>query len=398
MTDHETPNMLAESLEWIEKTGESIHEAAARFPDHSEELEKLLQTYELLENSEKLSPTTEFKAAARTRMINRINALEKSSHSDPVTKPGIFRLIWQNENGTRRFAMRWLLTIGLIVSLIGGGGGTVYASNISLPGDMLYPLKTGLQDLELAFSGDSNDIELLLENMAQNINEMQQLATRQRYSDILIGLEEFEGNLQALNQTRARVSYEDAGTEESLNTRIQQQLQTHAQLLDQLRDQTRDQLKLQERLQQAIQLTEQGHTYGPNEGGQPAEPGSPNGAGPGEPQGPQNGAVKPEEAGSEGGQGDPGDGSPGNSPGSGGNGGAGTGNQNQNSFGNGDGSCTCFEENLFCVIGEVQNEYGEVVDAVCTCQQTSSLCGEGETHNQAGPGEGGSGSGQGGKP
>ena len=395
MTENKETKILADCLEWIEKTGGSIQEAAARYPDHAEEILGLLQTVQVLDRAEKISPTAEFAGAARTRMVNRIQALETTSQPALVTKQKPLRHIWRIKTGNRRFAMKWLLTISLIVGMIGGGGGAAYASSDSLPGDLLYPVKTGLQALELAFSDDASDIDLLLENMAGNIEEMQQLAVKQRYSDIITGLDEYEGNLQALTRTRARIAYDDAGSENSLNQRIQEQLQIHAQLLNQLREQTREQTRLQERLQQAIQVTEQGHTYGPNDGGKTEEPGSPNGAGPGEPQGSQEGPGKPDDAGS-GGQGN---GEPGSGPGPGGNQDAGSGTQNQNSYGDGDGICSCVEdENLFCVMGEVQDEFGQVVDAVCTCEQTGVLCGEGEFQNQNGPGTGGSGNGQGGKP
>jgi hypothetical protein len=281
--------------------------------------------------------------------------------------------------------MRVILILGLIASLVGGGS-AAFASSSALPGDLLYPLKTSLQDLELVFSSDRNDIDLLLDNMGENLREMQQLTLQQRFSDIFTSLDEYEGNLQALVRTRTRLGYEDAGSDQGLHNRIQLQLETQLRLLEQLREQAQDQLRLQERIQQAIQLTEQGHTYGPNEGGQPGEPGSPNGAGPGEPQGTQNGSGKPDDAGSGSGQGDPGQG-----PGPGG-------NQNQNSFGEGDGICNCLEEGLYCVMGEVQNAESELVDAVCTCEQINLLCGEGQLQNQFGPGGYGPGSGQNGKP
>jgi len=266
--------------------------------------------------------------------------------------------------------MTWIVILGILAAALAGGGGAAYASNDALPGDALYPVRTMLQDLELAFSDDAGDLDLLLGNMDENLGDLVHLANQQRFNDMLIGLEEYEENLQAMHQTRTRLSYEDAGTEDSLNIRIQSQLQLHTQLLEQLKLQTQDQLKIQEKLQQAIQLTETGNTYGPNDGGKPDEPGAPNGAGPGEPvqEGKpddagsgQEDSGKPEDAGS--GQGDAGYG-PGGKPED-----AGTGSE----YGYGPGEqqvCTCMEEALYCVMGEVQNEFGEVLeDTVCTCME-----------------------------
>lgn len=196
--------------------------------------------------------------------------------------------------------MNWILIIGMIASVLAGGGGVAYASTDALPGDGLYPVKTMLQDMQMVFASDEKDAELLMNQMLNNIEEMQQLAVQERYEDILTGLEEYQANLAAMNQVRTRLNYEDAGSETSLNTRLQEQLQTCTLLLEQLQTQlqTQDQLRIQDKLQEAIQLTDTGNTYGPNEEpGQPEEPGEPNGAGPGEPQGTQTQDQQPEDAG-----------------------------------------------------------------------------------------------------
>jgi len=335
MTERSNHNILADCLDRIEQSGESIQQAVSHYPDHAEELVGLLRTFETLRTIDVIYPEPEFKAASRARLLNQIIASEKTSQPVPVTKPAPLRLIGRKHTRPRRFAMKWLIVIGLIISTIGGGGGAAIAAADALPGDMLYPVKTSLQDLELTFSDDVHDIDLLLGNLLGNLDEMQQLAALERYADILVGLEEYEENLKALIRKRDRISYEDAGSEQSMNNRIQQQLEIHAHLLQQLELQTQNQLRLQEKFQQAIQLTEQGYTYGPNDGGKPDEPGTPNGPGPGEPQGTQQGPNKPEDPGSGGGQGEQGNPDPGNEPGSGGQGDHGAGNQNQSGQGEG---------------------------------------------------------------
>ena len=143
--------------------------------------------------------------------------------------------------------MTWIVILGILAAALAGGGGVAYASADALPGDALYPVKTGLQDLELAFSGDETDIELLLGNMDGNLSELAQLAGLGRYEDMEAGLQEYQINRMRLEQTRARINYEDAGAEDALQTRIQSQLMTHTALLEQLKLQTKDQVKLQEK-------------------------------------------------------------------------------------------------------------------------------------------------------
>jgi len=367
MTETNISDLLAEALAWISDTGGSHDEAAARYPDHSEELLELLETVSQIEQTEQAKTRSEFKSAARTRMINLIEAQERANQIAAVTKTAPPRQIKQNHNLTRRLSMTWIIVLGIFVAALAGGGGAAYASADALPGDALYPIKTAIQNVELTFSGDTGDIDLLLGNMDGNIQELQLLLQLGRQDDMLVGLDHFQLKLKALNQVRSRVSYEDAGTEESLNDRIQTQLQLHTEQLEQIKLQTQDHIQLQEKLQLAIQLTNTGNTYGPNDGGQPDEPGAPNGAGPGEPV--QEG--KPEDAGS--GQGgkneDPGPGPNNDSNGQGG-------KPDDAGTGAGESECTCQEEGLYCVLGEVQNEFGQVQDgATCTCMQAEdSYC------------------------
>lgn len=316
MSDKNLSTELAACLEWIEETGDSAEKAAARFPNHYRELINLLETVEQLDSAEQPSPSPEFQFAARTRLLNQINAKKSAVQAAGVTNAQAARHIWQSEKlrrenfsqhpPKRRFAMNWILIIGLLASVFAGGGGVAFASTDALPGDTLYPVKTMLQDMEMVFAGDEKDAELLMNQMFTNIEEMQQLATQERYGDMLIGLKEYQNNLEAMNQVRERINNEDAGTGDSLNTRLQEQLQTCTQLLEQLQTQlqtklqtqlqTQDQLKIQDKIQEAIQETDTGNTYGPNEdSGQPEEPGDPNGVGPGETQGP--GDQQPEDAG-----------------------------------------------------------------------------------------------------
>lgn len=370
MSEQKISDLLAESLAWVCETGRSPEEAAARHPEYAEELLELLVTSSVLERTEHPAPRPEFKAAARTRMINLINAQERGTQKPAVTKPALSRQIKQNHNLTRRLSMTWIVVLGLLAAALAGGGGAVYASADALPGDGFYAVKTALQDLKLAFSDDLGDVDLLLADMDTNIQELQQLFQLGRHEDMLAGLEKYQEKLQILHQIRNRIGYDESGTDQSLNDRIQTRLQLHTRQLEQLQQQTQDQLQLQVRLQEAIQLTETGKTYGPNDGGQPEEPGAPNGAGPGEPA--QEG--KPEDSGS--GQGgkneDPGPGLD--------NGGSGQGSKPEDAgMGTGEGQgeveCTCQEEGLYCVLGEVQNEFGQVqAGATCTCTETESYC------------------------
>jgi len=384
MNEQKLSDLLAESLAWISETGGSPEEGAARHPDHAAELLELLETSAILGQTEHPAPRPEFTAASQTRMINLINARERANHHLAVTKPEPSRQIKQNHNLTRRFSMTWIVVLGFLVAALAGGGSAAYASTNALPGDGLYPVKTALQDLKMAFSDDLGDVDLLLENMDTNIQELRQLLELGRQEDMLAGLENYQEKFQLLQQLRNRLGYEGSGTDQSLNDRIQTQLHLHTDQLEQIKLQTQDQLQLQVKLQEAIQLTVTGKTYGPNDGGQPEETNATNGAGPGEPV--QEG--KPEDAGS-------GQGSKNEDPGPG----QDNGDTGMNPA-TGEVECTCQEEGLYCVLGEVQNEFGQAqTGAACTCMESERYCYQYQYQSGEQNGEqNGSENGHGGKP
>lgn len=289
--ERRTAKLLAECLDWLDKEGGSVEEAVRRYPEVAEELKMLIETSGLINRSGLKAPRPEFRSVSRTRLENRIKGLpEGGSIYEPVTFTPRRRLKQQKQiilNG-RRLSMSWLMVIVMAVSVLMGGGGVAFAASDALPGDALYPVRVTLQDVGLALSGDAGDIDLLLGYLQGDVEALEQLAEQARWADLEAGLQQYQGNLDALVKTRSRMAYLDAPSEEALNSRIQLELQTQVEALMQLQLRLRDQQKLQEKIQEAIQQSEQGNVYGPAEGGPPEEGGEPNGAGPGEPQGNQN--------------------------------------------------------------------------------------------------------------
>jgi hypothetical protein len=109
VSEKKLSTLLDDSLDWISETGESIQAAASRHPEHFEELMELLQTYEVLGSYERPVPRPEFKAAARTRLMNQISVLDKTNSTKPLAKTQPIRLIWQKILEKRRLAMTWLM-------------------------------------------------------------------------------------------------------------------------------------------------------------------------------------------------------------------------------------------------------------------------------------------------
>lgn len=181
--------------------------------------------------------------------------------------------------------MKWLVSLAMIAALFVGGAGVAYASADALPGDMLYGVKSSIQNVQLALSGDEGDINLLLGFMNKHLHEVGELVDQGRFGDVDEGIGMYQHKLTQLLQTRERVSYEDAHAEEAITQRVQQELHTQTQLMQQLQERVKDQLHVQQKLQETIRQAENGAGHGPGEGGPPEESGGPSGAGQGEPQG-----------------------------------------------------------------------------------------------------------------
>ena len=93
-----------------------------------------------------------------------------------------------------------------------------------------------MQDIELAFASDEAEIDLRLAQLDINIDELEELEEEGRLDDMEEGVEEYVENFQTFLKLRERVGYEDAGTEDSINQRLQTQYQDLINLEDGLED------------------------------------------------------------------------------------------------------------------------------------------------------------------
>jgi len=174
-----------------------------------------------------------------------------------------------------------LLSIILILSALFSGGGvaTVYASQSSLPGDWLYPVKVWSEEMrsDLAVSPEA-EIELQLQFAERRVEELNELVSEERpLSDIVMlrlesqinhalqlaaGLQTTQMN-DELPQIRQRLITQLQKMEqlhsgdpqaEALLTRTRQMLQTHLQLVE---EGIQDPDLLRQRLQQRDRLQQQ---------------------------------------------------------------------------------------------------------------------------------------------
>jgi hypothetical protein len=171
-------DILAQVLEAIERGETTREEIFIQYPDLRDELTGLFETISLCQNYPSSEVRTNFRIAARSRILSNMK-----SH-DPVTFGAFLRRIWKNTSLVieRRPVMTLVLIVTLVMSLIGGG--TVYASQGSLPGDVLYSVKIALEDTLLGLSSETSAPDLSSQYAGERVEEVKGLIERQRFEYI----------------------------------------------------------------------------------------------------------------------------------------------------------------------------------------------------------------------
>jgi len=163
--------ILANCIEQVRHGQSTIEECAARYPELKPELTSLLQIAAGLK-AEAAEPSPEFKLRAKQYLFEQMQEKPgKAAHS-----------LWF---WPARLPARIAVSVlsGLIV-LSAAGGSTVYAAQSSLPGDTLYPVKIGVENIQLVVTTDAAaKANLHLELAQRRIDEAKQLVTKNRAVD-----------------------------------------------------------------------------------------------------------------------------------------------------------------------------------------------------------------------
>lgn len=155
-------------LERITVKGDSIEQCLESYPEHASELEPLLRAaLSFKEASSAIKPRPEFERITKYRLLSAIGAGERKRTERVVPLWG-----WQR---------RWALAIAVVLVLILVSGSMVTASASSLPGDILYPVKTATEKVQGFFTFGSEAKASFHMKLAQRrLNELELLAERNR--------------------------------------------------------------------------------------------------------------------------------------------------------------------------------------------------------------------------
>jgi hypothetical protein len=161
-----TEHIIAQCVDEVRSGRSTIDDCVKRYPG-IEDLKPLLETALKIEPAKAgLSPES------RARIRSGLLSVMSESRDSRRSKAGL--------------SLKPLLGFrmaGTIAAILAGvavaGGGTVYASQRSLPGNALYPVKTGAENAQLALTfGDAAKADLLLKFAQRRVDEMASEAAR----------------------------------------------------------------------------------------------------------------------------------------------------------------------------------------------------------------------------
>jgi len=163
--------ILTQCIKDIKSGRATLAECLNRYPSRRQELEPLLKVALNIQEPPVIELESSYKQAAKARLLQQIRTAkpEKSRSLTDIFSFGLpQRFVWA------RVAVFVVVAL-IVLSMLGGG--TVYASQNSLPGELLYPVKTGIEDVRLFFAGSSAaKAELNLQFAQTRLEEMSRLA------------------------------------------------------------------------------------------------------------------------------------------------------------------------------------------------------------------------------
>lgn len=175
--------VLADCLKAIEERRLSLDQCRRTFPQQWAELRRLLLLADTLRQAPRVSPSLSFRRQARQHLLLKISSQQSIQRTSKARQPER-RISTLFNLDALRPSLQWFL-IFLVVLSLATGVSVASASNDILPGDVLYPIEAGIENLQLLLTRDpSENAQLQIELAQERVGEMKQLAEKGRFEDI----------------------------------------------------------------------------------------------------------------------------------------------------------------------------------------------------------------------
>lgn len=225
----EVDQVLQKCLEDILAGHETIDTALAACPHLSEQLRLDLEAAIWFRTRENIfDPRSGFIPASRSRLVNHIR---HETQPAEYQERGIFLFLsfWQKPT----LLLRMAAIMAFIVFAILGTSGIAHASQNALPGDSLYRVKIGLEDISLALSSNSvADAKLHIEFARRRLLEMQMLTLEGRFNEVAPLTGRYQHHLRTALLLMSDLPGKDPANLQALAVSLQNTVSGQTQFMD----------------------------------------------------------------------------------------------------------------------------------------------------------------------
>lgn len=222
-------DILTRCIEDIKSGNASLEECLDRYPDMRRELEPLLKLALNIQEPPDVRPSDAFKIKARVNLMEYIHSNQADKKARNLfSLPGL-RNAWRA--GVLRTATIFLAVLVAVSAL---GTGMASASQSSIPGDILYPVKLGTEQVQRLFNSDDiSRVELELKLAGIRLDEMEAVAQK-RPETLSKSVSGYEKNLN-LAISKAEES-SSSSLQFSLQEKVALAIANHLSTIDEIED------------------------------------------------------------------------------------------------------------------------------------------------------------------
>jgi uncharacterized protein with HEPN domain len=131
------------------------------------------------------------------------------------------------------------IVLAIVLALCAAGSGTVYAAQDNLPGDALYPVKLGTEQVMMWLGDDVAKAERALSFAERRVGEMEALAEKGRSQDLDLAVEKYGYTMSMTVAAMERAS--NIGPDaENVTAQVAEAMAEHLSILDTLYDMVPD--------------------------------------------------------------------------------------------------------------------------------------------------------------
>ncbi len=186
--------ILTSCIEEVRAGKATVEECLERYPERRQELEPLLKTACSIKSPPAYHLDTGYKQSARADLLRQIRPVKQPKK---VSFADIISLGLPRQLAGVRAAVATLVIVLVVGAL---GGGTAYASQSSVPGEVLYPVKTGTENIRLLAAGSPvAKAELNIEFAARRLKELSKVVNKDEES-ARAAADRYRRHLEAANR------------------------------------------------------------------------------------------------------------------------------------------------------------------------------------------------------